>query len=965
MTDRSHADISDEPEVLRQLNPAQQERLTEVLDEYLRKMEAGEATDRSDLIAAHPDIGEALAEYLSKLDDLNRLVVGDTPTSEIAGKQLGDYRLIRELGRGGMGIVYLAQQLSLDRMVAVKLLPFASLLEPKYIERFKNEARAAAQLEHPNIVPVYSIGLDDGIHYYAMRYITGQSLDQVISKTRHETDESQGTRSPARGDLKPRKVAPEQLTKLLQQFAEVAEALHRAHEYGVVHRDIKPSNLLLDLQGKLWLADFGLARFQTDSPLTRTGEMIGTMRYMSPEQVAGRAELIDHRTDIYSLGATLYEALSLEPAIQGVEGPALLRTIELEAPVKLKKLCPGLPLDVQTLVEKAMTKHRDDRYATADMFAQDLRRASSGYPILASRLSPLVLAWRWAENRRNLVLAGTAVMLAAIIGLTVSVVMINLARSETEVSLRNAKQNWSRARLAVDELGSELAEELVGVPGAEGVRKLALKKTLDYYKQFAAEIKGNNDSDLQLDLAKTYNRIGALSEELGVTRAAIAEYIEADNTYKQVNERLASNAKVQRLMAENLNSLGLAYGKVERFTEAKQAFESALEIESHLSSDDEADPSGLISTGLTKNNFGLLLQNGGEIQRAEAMYRDAIETLTPIAERLLKAQSQVGSEVQSTGNTAAQSVDPLKAIPNDTPNDMSNDQLAVRGLGAALSNLGSIQLMQDPQLAEQTILRALDYQLPMAKSSSFPMRASLDIVASYTNLANTRLKARNWKGAEEASRDAVAISEQLVRIAPAVELYKLDLATNLSNLGTSLQNQNRFQDATEAFQRSIENLTLREDEGEMHPKLASNRGSVHNNLANVFMGQFNFEAARNELAIAIELQQKALAAAPNKATYRENLGKSLANLTQLLRQLKDVNRELEVLKQRRELWKSDADRLQAVADEFALLAVRSPQSIDELVMTTQLCRSVGVKMDDLLKRAPFQMLPESVRNRLK
>ena len=953
MTDRSHADISDEPEVLRQLNPAQQERLTEVLDEYLRKMEAGEATDRSDLIAAHPDIGEALAEYLSKLDDLNRLVVGDTPTSEIAGKQLGDYRLIRELGRGGMGIVYLAQQLSLDRMVAVKLLPFASLLEPKYIERFKNEARAAAQLEHPNIVPVYSIGLDDGIHYYAMRYITGQSLDQVISKTRHETDESQGTQSPSRGHLKPRKVAPEQLTKLLQQFAEVAEALHRAHEYGVVHRDIKPSNLLLDLQGKLWLADFGLARFQTDSPLTRTGEMIGTMRYMSPEQVAGRAELIDHRTDIYSLGATLYEALSLEPAIQGVEGPALLRTIELEAPVKLKKLCPGLPADVQTLVENAMAKHRDDRYATADLFAQDLRRASSGYPILASRLSPLVLAWRWAERRRNLVVASAAVMLAAIIGLTVSVVMINAANLKTTSSLSSAKRNYGRARTAIDELGTQFAEELVGVPGAEGVRQLLLKKTLGYYKQFASEMKESTDVDLQLDLAKSYNRIGAVTEELEGTEAAIDHYIEADRTYTQLMLGPESNARVQRERAENLNAMGLAYSKLQRYTEATQAFESALEIETNLSSDNETDPSGRIAIGLTKNNFGLLLQNAGEPQRAELTYRDAIAALSPIADRLLKTQPQGRSELSAD----LQAVVPLNELPDD--------QLALRGLGVALSNLGSIQLSQDPQLAEQTILRALDYQLPLAKRSVFPMRASLDIVASYTSLANARLKARNWSGAEEASRDAIAISEQLVRIAPNVELYKLDLATNLSNLGTALQNQNRFKDAAEAFRKSIENQTLREDEASRHPNLASNLGSVHNNLANVFMAQFNFEAARNELAIAIELQQKALAAAPNKATYRENLGKSLANLTQLLRQLKEVNRELEVLKQRRELWKSDADRLQAVADEFALLAVRSPQAVDELVMTTQLCRSVGVKMDDLLKRARFQVLPESVRNRLK
>ncbi len=948
MTDRSHTDISDDPEVLRNLSPSQQERLTEILDHYLRRMEAGEVPDRSDLLAANPDLSEALAEYLSKLDDLNRLVGGDAPTSEIAGKQLGDYRLIRELGRGGMGIVYLAQQLSLDRMVAVKLLPFASLLEPKYIERFKNEARAAAQLEHPNIVPVYSIGLDDGIHYYAMRYITGQSLDQVISKARHETEEPTGTGElPDAGKsvtgattvLLPRKISPEQLTQLLQQFAEVAEALHRAHEYGVVHRDIKPSNLLLDLQGKLWLADFGLARFQTDSPLTRTGEMIGTMRYMSPEQVAGRTELIDHRTDIYSLGATLYEALSLEPAIAGLEGPALLRTIEQNSPVRLRKLCPGLPIDVQTLVEKAMTKHRDDRYAAADLFAQDLRRASRGFPILASRLSPLVLAWRWAENRRRFLLAAAALMLSAIVGLTISVVMITAANRQAESNLWIAKRNFSTARGAVEQLGSELADALVGIPGAERVRELALSKTRDYYLQFTSEAKDNDDTDLQLDLAKTFNRIGGLTEELESTQAAVDYYLKADAKYKKLKVAPDKKAAVRRQEAENLNSLGVAYNKLQLYAKATEAFESALAIETELTLAPAADViyadinaedyDRRVAMGLTKSNFGLLLQNVGETPRAESMYKEAIDLLTPAVK------------------------------------ERPTDRLAVRVLGAALHNLGSIQLKQDPQLAEQTILRALDYQLPMADQSDYPMRASVDIVASYTSLANARLEAGDWKRAEEVSRDAVAISEQLVRIAPKVNLYKFDLATNLNNLGRALQYQNRFKEAAEAFQKSIDNQSLRTDEANLHPKLASNVGSVHNNLAMVLLAQFNFEQAQMELATAIELQQMALAANPNQATYRENLGKSLANQTQLLRQLRDVNGELDILKQRRELWKTNAVKLQAVAEEFALLANRSPQSIEELIITTQLCQAVGVKIDDLLNRPAFQALSVSVRDRLK
>lgn len=920
VTDRNQSDISDEPEVLRKLNASQQERLTVILDEYLRKMESGEVPDRSDLIAAHPELGEALTEYLSKLDELNRMVGGDSPSSEIAGKQLGDFRLIRELGRGGMGIVYLAQQLSLDRMVAVKLLPFASLLESKYIERFKNEARAAAQLEHPNIVPVYSIGLDDGIHYYAMRYITGQSLDQVIAADRQRTTETQ----------MPRKLTADQLAKLLQQFAEVAEALHRAHEYGVVHRDIKPSNLLLDTQGKLWLADFGLARFQTDMALTRTGEMIGTMRYMSPEQAAGRAELIDHRTDIYSLGITLYEALSLEPAVAGAEGPALLRTIELESPVRLRKLCAGLPVDVQTLVEKAMAKHRDDRYASADLFAQDLRRASSGFPILAARLPPYLRAWRWAEKRVNVLLATAAVMLAAIIGLTISVWLINTQRRIAETNLSTANKNFKTARGAVDEL-QVVAENLAGVPGAEQVRELLLDIIRNYYLQFASE--ADDDLTLQTDLAKTYHQLGSLTEELGSLEESIAYYVKADAKYKALHdlasEQSNGSLNVRADEAANLSALGLAYRKAGRLALAADAFQSALAIQS---TDEAASNSKLedqLALGLTKSNFGLLLQSNGESSKAEALYREAIDALTQVVEERPK------------------------------------DPLALRALGAAWQNLGSIQLEQDPQLAKKSILRALDYQLPMAEESLHPLRASVDIVASYTSLATALYAAEDWARAAEANRKAVAISEQLVAIAPKINLYRLDLATNYNNLGLALHKQNKLRDATNAFEQSIRLQTLISDEDRSNLQLASNLGSAHNNLAMVFQAQNNSAAAKQELAKAIRLQQSALEADRSNATFRANLGKSLANLSHLLRQLNDTNEELEAFKLRRELWHADAVKLSQLAEEIASQSSRSPQLVDELIATLKLCLAADVKIDDLLKRPAFQSLPATVRDRLK
>ncbi|HBE68173.1 MAG TPA: serine/threonine protein kinase, partial [Planctomycetaceae bacterium] len=362
--------------LLSTLSVQQQVRLTEILDEYLQSLEEHEAPPRSELLAQHPELAEVLAVYLDKLEQLHGLT-GQAAGGGLVGQKLGDYELKAEIGRGGMGVVFSAWDTKLDRMVAVKLLPMADLLDEKYVQRFRNEARAAASLEQPHIVPVYAIGHQQGIHYYAMRLIDGPSLDQRIDQHR-----AQGSHPPT--------------IRVLEQFAQVADALHTAHQHGIVHRDIKPSNLLLDSRQRLWLADFGLARFQSATPLTQTGDMIGTMRYMSPEQASGRSELVDHRTDIYSLGATLFELLALRPVVEGEDGPQLLRCIDNLTLPKLRKYRPDCGSELQTVLEKAMSRGRDDRYATAGELADDLRAIVAGNPISARPISGWTLAQRFA-----------------------------------------------------------------------------------------------------------------------------------------------------------------------------------------------------------------------------------------------------------------------------------------------------------------------------------------------------------------------------------------------------------------------------------------------------------------------------------------------------------------------------------------------------------------------------------------
>ena len=227
---------------------------------------------------------------------------------------------------------------------------------------------------------------------------------------------------------------------------EAAEALQHAHEYGIIHRDVKPSNLLLDLQGKLWVTDFGLARIQAGSGVTLTGDVVGTLRYMSPEQASGQAGLVDPRTDVYSLGVTLYELLTLEYAFPGDDRQLVLRQIEHDEPIAPRRHNPAVPVDLETIVLAAMSKVRDERYASAQALADDLGRFLAGEPTLARRPGLVDRAAKWARRHRAMVtLAAASVLLLSIVS-TVGMVLLARARQSAEDSAKSAAANFARRR---------------------------------------------------------------------------------------------------------------------------------------------------------------------------------------------------------------------------------------------------------------------------------------------------------------------------------------------------------------------------------------------------------------------------------------------------------------------------------------------------------------------------------------
>jgi serine/threonine protein kinase len=350
-------------------------------------------------------------------------------------KRLGDFEIVREVGRGGMGVVFEARQLSLNRKVALKVLSGSIGLSPKAVPRFRREAEAAAKLHHTNIVPVYATGEANGTHFYAMELIEGPSLDAVIRQLR-QARSNEPTATPPRTPDQFAATGPyvpsadpsangaavltassfssdgHYFDTVAKMIADVADALEYAHKQGVIHRDIKPSNLLRSPDGRLSINDFGLARMLEEPGMTVTGEFVGTPAYMSPEQITAGRVPIDHRTDIYSLGATLYELLTLEPPFAGKGRDQLLAQVLHKDPKAPRRVNRKVPVDLETICLKAIDKDPDRRYQTAGELAADLRRYVNRFAIAARRAGPIERLRKWVKRHPGLAAALTLLLVA-------------------------------------------------------------------------------------------------------------------------------------------------------------------------------------------------------------------------------------------------------------------------------------------------------------------------------------------------------------------------------------------------------------------------------------------------------------------------------------------------------------------------------------------------------------------------
>ncbi len=482
-------------------------------EEFLSHVRQGLKPQIVDYCSRYPELASRINDLfptLLMMEKCGEAATDELRNSDARTESIGDFQIIREIGRGGMGIVYEAEQKSLGRRVALKVLPPSATPSNSATERFRRESRSAARLHHSNIVPVFGVGEHEGLHYYVMQYIDGVGLDKVLvqldrsnrplvfpptdRKIDHECDGNHEQAVVAAGNLRPRavdkgdkgeeksgqsaksgggvlsgssgNVSSSSSDRVYWRHiaaigVQLAGALHYAHMQGVLHRDIKPANILLDREGTVWLTDFGLAQATEDSNLTRSGDIVGTLRYLAPERLKGECS---QQSDVYGLGITLYELLTLVPAFPDTDRVNLIRQVVQQEPKRLRAINPSIPRDLETIVLKAMEKEASRRYANGQELAEDLSRFLNDRPIRARRVVLLEQGWRWCRRNTVVTSLGSTVCLL-MLGLVIAWGMFSWVQSDRDKArlaerLANEARQTANREEAIAKARSHLAQAI-------------------------------------------------------------------------------------------------------------------------------------------------------------------------------------------------------------------------------------------------------------------------------------------------------------------------------------------------------------------------------------------------------------------------------------------------------------------------------------------------------------------------
>jgi hypothetical protein len=962
-------------------------RLDEVLADYLKAAQAGSAPSRRELLDSHPDLADELAAFFADQERFQRMATplrGLTVAPFTPGKprDFGDYEILEEISRGGMGVVYKARQKSLRRLVALKLLLAGPFAAPGELLRFRAEAEAVAALDHPHIVPLYEVGSQDGRPYLSMKLLSGGSLAQATR------DRPLPTRAAA------------------QLLAQVADAVHYAHQRGILHRDLKPANILLDEAEQPYVSDFGLAKREggrgrggdggsmTPAQLTQTGAILGTPGYMAPEQAAGRRGAVTVAADVYGLGAILYELLTGRPPFKGETPLDTLRQVLDCTPPRPSALRPDVDRDLETICLKCLAREPARRYASAEALADDLRRWLQGRPIQARPAGLLTRLRLWALRQPVVAALATALTAALLIGFTIVFLLWRKAEHNFDVAearrleaeelsrkavfhaeeaekhrlnaLHNADQaehnrreaehrrieaedGFQLAHQAVNQFVLQYSDALDESPGLQRVGKTLLESSLAYYQRFL-QMRGD-DPLLKAEMAETHFRIARLTQRIGRKADALAAFRRSEALYRELYEADPTDAAAQYRLATLPNNIAPL---MERNEDALAVYEQARSLFERFLRDRPDDANLLGGLASTLNNMAARQHWMGRTDLALCLCHQAqaiqereldrhhgnlewVHDLALTLNNLSSLQSLQPGGLEEALRLATRVV----ALHERRVKDKPLDPLRQSELASALYNQ-AVALDQVGQHDEalKTFTRCREKRERLARENSDVPRFQGEWANSLLSQGQLQLSDGHPEDALNTFQQTRDIFNKLNRLDPQDHWYRKEMARTDFQAAQALRALKRpAESILKPLQWAAETQRGLLKEDAATPDLHYDLAHTLNLMVVVLANQGKKDEALRLVEEGLEHARLAFAAGPQVWNYRWTLDGLCDSWGQLERMRGQADRAATAALERRRMWAGDPRELYRVARDLALVAAVVGKGKTELSEEEQKARA--------------------------
>lgn len=862
------------------------------------------------LCGKHPEQADALRRRVAILGRMGLLETGSAAEGRPLPERLGDFRLLRKLGGGGMGVVYLAEQEPLGRRVALKLVRPEQLFFLGARKRFRREAEAAARLQHPGIVPVYTVGEETGIPYFAMELVEGCTMAEVIRTLNGRGSEILSGKDLAQAIARCTPGAAEissdaaeghifsgtWMEACFRMVRQAAEALNHAHRRGVIHRDVKPSNLMVTPNGRVMLLDFGLAQAEGMTRLTRTGSQLGSLPYMSPEQVRGEAAGPDVRIDIYSLGITLYELLTLRMPYSASSTEAMRQRILEGRPEPVRRYAPSIPRDAETVCLTAMEADPARRYGSAADMTRDLGCVLERRPIEARRPGIGLRARRWVQRHPAVMLALVLGTVLAVGGPTMFALQEHAAKQRVEAERDEAiaqgiraERNFGKAIEAVDQMLTRVGERrLAFEPRMDSLARELLEDALAFHQDFLSE--NRDDPRARYETGQAFIRVGRIQRLLGRFEQSIKAVREGVGLMNALDEDFPSNPKYRASLACAQLDLGFSLSESERLEEGTSAFRKAVALYSELDASEPGQYEYMKMLAVAYNGLGTVLEKQQKLDEAENEYGMALEIQARISGPEAQAkdlylfasyQRNLGVLCQRRGQFQQAGVPLRRAVELLGPLVAEHPRRTDFRLELARANIGlGITLEQQQRSAEALPFHEKARHHLDKLIGEHPKRPDYK-KALATNLVNhgKALKAvGRLAEAVETLQSAVQVQEELPEEFTTLSVHQKRLAALYADLGGALDSAGRRGEAEAAYCQALcwQRKLVAESPGDVDYRYGL--ACKHNTLAWILECLGRTEEAEAQYLEALAVLEELVGETPGHPFLRRELAYILCNL---------------------------------------------------------------------------------------